>query len=272
MLYEELEAVVKEFSSKGAKKGYILNSLKEYLQNIVLDFIYNNKKYNSELVFTGGTCLRFCHGLPRLSEDIDFDCVGMIDKEGLASDIAAYFKRTLLFEQIRHSVKGGNDTIYLKFPILDRLGLTFGNSDVLYVKLDVCVFPQDNISSEVNTISKFGRYYFLKSYSLPDLMSGKIHAFLTRIFFKGKGNESDFKGRDLFDMVWFMGKKIEPNLKRIDLMMKGTKYENMPWKELLKEINKKASSLKKEYVLSDLANFIEHPRELESFMGNYIAV
>ena len=47
------------------------NLLKEYLQVVVLDYLYSHPDY-SELVFYGGSCLAHCFGLKRLSEDLDF--------------------------------------------------------------------------------------------------------------------------------------------------------------------------------------------------------
>ena len=55
----------------GGSELYRRTVLKEYIQILVLDFIYSNDKYKS-LVFYGGTCLAHCYGLPRLSEDLDF--------------------------------------------------------------------------------------------------------------------------------------------------------------------------------------------------------
>ena len=51
---------------------FVRSALKEVLQDYVLNFVYNNKTYK-DLIFTGGTCLRKVYGLPRLSEDLDFD-------------------------------------------------------------------------------------------------------------------------------------------------------------------------------------------------------
>ncbi|MBU0579152.1 nucleotidyl transferase AbiEii/AbiGii toxin family protein [Patescibacteria group bacterium] len=54
---------------------YVRNLLKESLQYYVLNYVYNSA-YAEQLLFKGGTCLRFCFDLPRLSEDLDFDIVG----------------------------------------------------------------------------------------------------------------------------------------------------------------------------------------------------
>lgn len=272
MLFDELSQLVRAAKEKGARTGYILNSLREYLQNIILDYIYNDKHFNQLLVFTGGTCLRFCYDLPRLSEDLDFDCGKTPGKDKLAASIKNYFRVSLAFEKVDFSIKGKDDTIYLKFNILDDLGLSYKGSKVLYIKLDIDTLPEGTGEEETTAINKFGKYYYLKSYPLPVLMSGKLHAFLTRVFFKGKKNEVSFKGRDLFDLVWFMGKNIRPDPARLSQVFKGTDYEGLSVNAILAAARDKVPRLKKEHVRMDLVNFIERPEMIDSFLKNYPAV
>lgn len=51
------------------------NVLREYLQARVLEGLQRAGAFNS-LAFRGGTALRFLHGLPRYSEDLDFSLEG----------------------------------------------------------------------------------------------------------------------------------------------------------------------------------------------------
>ena len=71
---EEIKTVLKNLIDAAPSKNKIFkrNILKEYLQILVLDYIYSHKDY-SRLIFYGGSCLAHCHNLPRLSEDLDFD-------------------------------------------------------------------------------------------------------------------------------------------------------------------------------------------------------
>ena len=67
------KAILKNIIAENFDKPvfYKRNLLKEYLQVLILDFIYSSPKYGG-LIFYGGTCLAHCFGLRRLSEDIDF--------------------------------------------------------------------------------------------------------------------------------------------------------------------------------------------------------
>ena len=69
------------------------NVIKEYLQVLVLSFLYSNPKYQN-LVFYGGSCLRHCFGLPRLSEDLDFvDIKDEVRLENISRDLREFFAK-----------------------------------------------------------------------------------------------------------------------------------------------------------------------------------
>lgn len=271
MLAEDFQQIVKKGEQGRLREGYVVNQIKEYLQNIILEYIYNSKPYNETLVFMGGTCLRFCFALPRLSEDLDFDTGENFDPLPLAKDLKNYFKTKLLTD-VDFSIKGKEKKLYLKFPILQNLGLTFYKSNLLFLKIEVTQNDIRLCKVEPSMIEKNGKTYFLRRYSLPDLMAGKIHAFLTRVFYKGKKNEIDFKGRDIFDLAWYMGKNIVPGEKKLGQGFKETKYAGLKLEELLNIVLSKAKTLKKEYIERDLINFIEDPSALENFFNNYIEI
>jgi len=73
-LKEMLKDIVNEKRKSGITNDVLRNILKETLQYYVLDFLYNSS-YGENLIFTGGSALRICYGLNRLSEDLDKDMV-----------------------------------------------------------------------------------------------------------------------------------------------------------------------------------------------------
>ena len=111
------------------------NLLKEYLQVVVLDYLYSHPDY-SELVFYGGSCLAYCFGLKRLSEDLDFvDAGKKIDILKLADDIENYFKKNT---DLNATAKVQKFRVYLKFPVLRELNLADNaESDLLFLKVEV---------------------------------------------------------------------------------------------------------------------------------------
>jgi hypothetical protein len=54
----------------------------------------------------------------------------------------------------------------------------------------------------------FGRSFVAAHFSLETMMAGKILACIERNFQKGQGGT--IKGRDFYDLLWFMQQKIQP--------------------------------------------------------------
>lgn len=191
------------------------NLLKEYLQVVVLDFIYAHPQY-SKLVFYGGSCLAQCFSLPRLSEDLDFvDEKGKIAITGLARDLKKYFKENTDLEA---SATVQKFRVYLKFPILHDLGLgKKGETDLLFLKVEI--FSQftfcKKYKTEIRPFFRFNHSILVRTFDLPTLMATKIRAVLYRKWEKAdKAGRITVKakGRDYFDLMWYLQKGVRPNL------------------------------------------------------------
>ena len=180
MIIEELQFIVNKAQQQNKTNLYIRSLLKEFLQIYVLNFIYLNPDYNKIVIFTGGTCLRHCFGLNRLSEDLDFDLkepIGILDLKGSLED---YFKKEYLYSDIQISILQRGTQLLLKFPVLKFLNLASGSeSDLLYVKIDL--FPiVSQIYKQITTLKNAGNFnYLVTSYDLPSLMSSKLVTILT---------------------------------------------------------------------------------------------
>ena len=134
---ETIKPVLANIISESPSRNNLFkrNLLKEYLQVVVLDFIYSHPTY-SQLLFYRGSALAHCFDLQRLSEDLDFiDETKKIAIPKLAKDLEDYFsKRTDL--PVKTTVQKFH--IYLKFPILRDLGLsTRDETDDLFLKVEV---------------------------------------------------------------------------------------------------------------------------------------
>ena len=195
---------------------YIRSLLKEFLQIYVLNFIYLNQIYNKVFVFTGGTCLRHCFGLNRLSEDLDFDLKKPVDVTILKKTVETYFKTEFMYNGLAVSVLQKGWQLLLKFPVLRDLGLaTPAESDLLYVKIDLSPMVSE-IYGELTTLRNINNFnYLVTHYDLPSLMASKIATILTRQRLLGKENIRVIKGRDYFDLLWFLDKKSISQYKSI---------------------------------------------------------
>ncbi len=238
--------------SKTENKLFKRNILKEYLQILVLDFIYSNPKY-SQMFFYGGSCLAHCFGLNRLSEDLDFvDAKKNIKISDLAVALEHYFKNNTDLD-VKTTVQ--KFRIYLKFPILHELGLAGkSESDLLFLKIEV--FSDFDIcksyKTEIVPLFKFNKSILIKTFDLPTLMSTKIGAVLNRRWEKitSKGEIlAKVKGRDYFDLMWYLQKGVKPNMDCI---------ENInTLSELKEKLLKMVVKIDAKSIAMDLESFIE---------------
>ncbi len=67
-----IEDITSNYPAQLNRAVFIQHMIKEYLQTLVLNRI-SKEIVPGNLTFIGGTSLRFCHGLDRLSENLDFD-------------------------------------------------------------------------------------------------------------------------------------------------------------------------------------------------------
>lgn len=269
MIIEELKSLINISSVQNKSNLYIRSLLKEFLQVYVLNFIYLNPNYNKNFLFTGGTCLRHCFGLNRLSEDLDFDLKNEIDANNLKSSIEAYFKTEFMYDGLQVSILQKGRQLLLKFPVLKELKLaTESESDLLYIKLDMSLMASKiyNQNSTLKSINNFN--YLVTHYDLPTLFASKIVTILTRQRFLGKENINVVKGRDYFDLLWFLDKKVIPNLDRINDLIKSS-YTITDMVDLVDEKVKIATTISQQYFKQDLLPFIDNHLILDGYIENF---
>ncbi|MEK7127642.1 MAG: nucleotidyl transferase AbiEii/AbiGii toxin family protein [Patescibacteria group bacterium] len=207
MIIDDLKTIVDR--ERDVDRLFVRNLLKESLQLYVLNFIYSSS-WGKRLIFKGGSCLRHFFDLPRLSEDLDFD----IDSKDFNSsdfllEIRDHFIKTWQYRDFDLSMSGKEQSIKLKFPVLEELGLAGkGESNILFLRIDLVRmknFDKYKVENDVKSTVNFS--FLARRYALPDLFSGKIAAILSR---------GRIKGRDYFDLSWFLEKKVRPNMESLE--------------------------------------------------------
>lgn len=248
-LVNDLEYVVQEGRQLGLRPDIIRIKLKEKLQLYVLDFIYNHVKYN-HLIFYGGTCLRICFDINRMSEDVDFETTTPFDKNEFANRIKNYFIKNIQFSAVTTHIPGrGIERIELRFPVLYKLGLSAHEAENLIVKVEVNQI-KETYPIELKTISRDRFSFVIRHYDLPTLMAGKILACLERVWEKKR---TKVKGRDYYDLIWYMQKGIIPNVTRLA-------HAKKPYtiKSAFEELDQKVKKIKPHDLLIDLGAFFEN--------------
>lgn len=238
--------------------------LKEALQAYALDFIYNHPSYR-RLNFYGGTCLHVIYGLNRLSEDLDFDNSSEIDLSSLAADLSSYYRRTFGYEDTTVKTQQGANRVLritLKFPLLNSLGLSSYTNESLHLKVEVSHHKQVAVLQSAPSFY-YGRSFVPVHFSLETMMAGKIIACLERSFQRGREG-AYIKGRDFYDLLWYMQKDIQP------LTEKLAKDGQKPYtvESAMLELQKKIQGIR----TADLAVDLLPMFETRSFIENWLNV
>ncbi len=189
------------------------NALKEELQFYVIDFIYHHPEY-SKWVMYGGSALRIIHGLDRMSVDLDFEVSYEVtgkDLEELKKEIENHFINTYGagadFLTIKITAGRG---LTLKFHVGEELSA--GNtSKQVHVKIDLNHFVPPKAVTERRPINHDQLSFVIITYNMAALMSSKLAAIFLRGT-RGAGKAVyEEKGRDIYDLLWYMGKKAVPD-------------------------------------------------------------
>lgn len=266
MLLDELRKIID--GNTGYSSLFIRNLIKEKIQLYLLNYIYNSN-YGENFLFKGGTCLRVCFDLPRLSEDLDFDVKNYQDlsQEGLALNLLKYLKEKLLIKDVDYKVSGQNKIIYLKFPLAKLLSIrNWSASAITYVRIDTAPIESQFYKEEISLKSTTDFSFIIKRYSLADIFGGKIAAILIREKWEGKERQPRFKGRDFFDIFWLRQQKVFPNFNYLSEVL-NIKDK----KEIINLLEKKLNEGKKRLteLQNDLRPFFREQKFVEDFIKNY---
>jgi predicted nucleotidyltransferase component of viral defense system len=249
-------------------KPYLRNLLKEQLQYYILNYIWNSE-YAEQFLFKGGTCLRFCFDLPRLSEDLDFDIknINHFDWQKFANDLKLYFNSKLKYQDLDIKISGKNRLLYLQFPVLDQIGYPISkpSENVLFVRIDLSPVRGKHYQTEISLKSTWSFSFIIRRYSLPDLFAGKVATILTREAFEGPELKPRFKGRDYFDLLWFTEKQTPLNYR---YLFSITDFKTQ--KQIKQAVEKKliaAFNIKSD-LQTDLKDFFADPQFVKFFVNN----
>jgi len=224
--------------------------LTEYLQSEILAVVFNSK-FGSHLSFLGGTCLRFVHKIERFSEDLDFDLIkGGLDYAELAKFIEKKI-RELGFPSDTTVKKTENIIIInVKFSeVMKEMGLSAFDDQKLKIKFEIDPAPRENIEYESKYISAYGKSFNIISNTLETLFAQKIMAIVFRPY---------QKGRDFYDLVWFLSqKKVEPSYEI--LKEKGIEVKNR--EELIEFLKKQAEKSDLKQAAKDVERFLFYPEQ-----------
>ncbi len=207
--------------------GDSLRALREIMQETALLGLWRGKFFE-RAAFYGGTALRVLYDLDRFSEDLDFSLLKKDDGFDL-SDYSESLKRELSsfgfaveVESRKKQARSAVQSAFLKADTRTQMitveferGLIqqVPRNQVLKIRLEIDTDPPPGFSTEVRYLLR-PVPFAVRTFSLPDLFAGKMHAVLCR------GWKSRFKGRAWYDLVWFAGQHPELRLSHLEQRMR----------------------------------------------------
>ncbi len=233
---------------------------REYLQARVLESL-QDKGVFLRWAFLGGTALRFLFDLPRFSEDLDFSMIAPGEESGLkpaAAEVQRVFAREGYAIDVRINVRRTVASVWIRFPGLPReLGLSPPASQVLSIKVELDTNPPPGAHIETSVVRRHVTLH-LCHYDRSSLLAGKLHAILSR---------SWPKGRDLYDLVWYLADRTwpAPNLELLNAALRQTGWKGPiltedNWRS---QVRRRVSALDWRRARADVRPFLETARDLD---------
>src|SRR3989338_5971578 len=251
-----------ELVSKQTASNAKLNVMREYLQAYILRSMHEYGVYRAA-AFLGGTALSFLYGLGRFSEDLDFSLTQQ--ENGFTfRKMLTRLKEDLLAAGYNLSVtyndeKTVNHAFFRFGDLLYEAGISPLKSHKLSIKLEIDTNPPQGAGLQTQIINKYFPLSFL-TYDLESLFAGKLHAVLSREY---------AKGRDYFDLGWYLSKwkDLNPNLKLLANALRQTKFkDSLPAKDTCRQaIFKAVRRTDWDIVKKDVENFLENQADLNVF-------
>jgi len=233
--------------------------VREYLQARVLESLQDTGVF-LRWAFVGGTALRFLFSIPRFSEDLDFSRINgkEIGFKPAAAEIKRVFQREGYTIDVKVSEKRTVSSAWVRFPGLPReMGISSPPAQALSIKVELDTNPPSGAHIE-NSVVRRHVTLNLCHYDKASLLAGKIHAVLSR---------SWTKGRDLYDLVWYLADRTwpAPNLGLLNAALEQTGW-NGPhltetnWRKRLKN---RIESLDWDKARADVKPFLERAQDLD---------
>ncbi len=224
----------------------------EKFQNLILMGLSLRTDFFRHAAMFGGTSLRIFHDLPRFSEDLDFTVVSAALDFALLpyrESLSRFFEE-LGIGQVKFNVKSRAGDI-----AAGSIVLPISRSESLRVKIDT-EKTQFALAPETETLyGSFPFQYPVRICRLSSSFAGKMDAIIHR-----QWGAKRVKGRDWYDLLWYLRKGTELNLHWLEkrLKAKGTLASDEQLSpELLGELyEKRAATVDVKEVLRDVTVFM----------------
>ena len=251
-----MEQIIRSRLDASKSREENVHRVREFLQLLILRII-SEINYFKYISFVGGTSLRFLYQLQRFSEDLDFS---VTEKNGynfknLIKSIEFHLTKAGLEVDIKRKEQRVVHSAYFKFVhLLQRLNISRAKDEKLTIRVEIDSNPPSGWQTEMSVINDFF-IFAVYHFDLSSLFATKLHACFFRKF---------RKGRDFYDLMWYLSKKVVPNFKLLNNAIEQTENVNL-------EIN--AENFK-DFLFDQIAkvNFYTLQKDVEPFLVNHSEV
>jgi predicted nucleotidyltransferase component of viral defense system len=272
--------MIKEWldSYNPANREDALQALREIMQEIALAGL-QRAGFFEKAAFYGGTALRIFYGLDRFSEDLDFSLLEVnpdfsLDKylDAVHDEFTSQGMRISIKEKEKTN-KTNIESAFLKSEtiwrelvleqIIPQSGLD--QKANITIKLEVDTKPPLGFETEERLLLRPFSFY-VKCFTISNLFAGKMHALLFR---KWKTN---VKGRDWYDMEWYIKKGVILNLGHFLLRARDSgnwEKETISEEEFRELLKQRIDTVDFTRVKADISRFIPNPKVLDIWSANY---
>ncbi|MBG6063620.1 putative nucleotidyltransferase component of viral defense system [Flavobacterium sp. CG_9.1] len=272
--------MIKEWleSYKPKNKEEAQSALREIMQEIALAGLYRSGFFD-KAAFYGGTALRIFHKLDRFSEDLDFyllqaqqDFSLLKYQDAIVNEFAGLGMNVSISEKqkVKQSTINSaflkSETLWRELKletITPQIGV--GTKANIKIKIEVDTAPPLNFKTEEKLLLRPLSFY-VKCFTLPDLFASKMHALLFRKW------GTNVKGRDWYDMEWYIKKGIKLNLSHFLTRAQESgdwKEETISEIEFRELLSKKKDTVNMDYVKKDVIRFVKDPAQLDIWSPIY---
>ena len=251
-----------------------VNALKEIIQEIALLGLWRSKFFE-KAAFYGGSALRIMYGLDRFSEDLDFSLLRKNDNFTLApycqavkNELQSFgFEVTVQQKQKKMAphidsafIKAGTLQNMIVVDIAESVTQMIHPGKLIKIKLEIDTDPPGDFKTEARYLFRPAPFS-VNIYAMPYLFAGKLHAVLCRSWGKR------VKGRDWYDLIWYVGRDQRVDLKHLENRMKQTGHlegnESLTEQILKQRLHQRIEATDFDNAQDDVADLLKDPSSLE---------
>lgn len=266
-----------EYNAKNTEE--VLSALREIMQEVALAGL-SRTDFFERAAFYGGTALRIFYGLDRFSEDLDFSLLEVdpsFSLEPYFEAIVTEFESIGMKVSIREKEKkeaSNIDSAFLKSEtewrelvledFVKQTGIRSTNKG-MKIKIEVDRKPPVGFNTELKLLTRPFSFY-VKCFDRPSLFAGKMHALLFRKW------KNRVKGRDWYDLEWYIKKGIPLDIYHFTLRAKDTgdwDRSDINTDDIIRLLREKIETVSFDAIKDDVVPFIKDDTALKIWDKQY---